>query len=238
MMKAKTMVLISCLAMAAFIGTGCQVLNKVAWSAIDMDGDQITRELGQAQREFVEGQTLVVEALGIKDKVQANLADAQTHSTGVDGTMQKNAAGLKKASTSSKKVNDAIEEALKENPELNEDQKKLMAEANTKFASATTQMAVKTAVTVGLCIKIKDLITSDSRQHQVVGAILIIPAISLASHVIKDAREFGRTAKLLRQFSKKQGVEVTEDTDFEDEIGKLDEYEDDVPTDKDKPKTE
>lgn len=226
----KKITLLLALGFVFIFGTGCGVLkiipiravNKVAWAAIGKDGDKIAQELGRAQVDYIAAQKKAGEALGVKDEVYAALSDADQLTKDVKGFDKDSASKLKTASAGSAKANEAIERALAENPKLDAKGKKLMAEANIMLGSASVKMIENTAETVAVCIGIKKLVTSDKSAHKAIAVILIIPATTMASYVMKDMKASSKTVKAIRKYSVDQGVEVPGD---EVDFGGLDDIE-------------
>ena len=196
------------------LGTGCQMINEVAWEAINKDGDTIMMELGEAQQEMSKAQDKALEALGKKEEI----ADNEKTFEGTTKTFsQKNARNLKERSVFIGKKNKRINEALAENPKLDSEGKKLMGEANLMMASATMKMVKNTTETVAVCIGIKELLESGNDAHKVLAAVLVIPAVTMGSFVVKDMKEASKTVKTLRKYGQDNGVPNSEPNDDLDE---------------------
>ncbi len=192
------------------MGTGCSSINKIAWKAIGKDGDTIMKELGEAQQEMSQAQDKALEALGKKEEI----ADNEETFEGTTKTFsQKNAANLKARSVIIGDKNERLNEALAENPKLDAEGKPLMGEANLMMASATMKMVKNTTETVAVCIGIKELWGSGNKLQQGVAVILVPPAVTMASFVVKDMKEASKTVKTLRKYGQENGVPNSEPND-------------------------
>ena len=192
------------------LGTGCSAINKVAWDVIGKDGDTIMKELGEAQQEMSQAQDKALEALGKKEEI----ADNEETFEGTTKTFsQKNAANLKSRSVVIGEKNERLNEALAENPKLDSEGKKLMGEANLMMASATMKMVKNTTETVAVCIGIKELWESGNKLQQGVAVVLVAPAVTMASFVMKDMKAASKTVKTLRKYGQENGVPNSEPND-------------------------
>ena len=216
------------------LATGCQGIkeaggkllgasSQVAWTALGKDGDTVIKELGEAQAEYAVAQKKAGEALGVKDQIDAALAEADTLTEkGVDGFGQSAATNLKKRSAGTSRANEILKEAAEKNVKLNAEGKKLMAEANQIMAQATVKMGKNIAETVAVCIGIKELWETGGTLQRGVAVILVPPAVTMASFVVKDGKACQETVKVLRKYSEEQGVEVPADEDLTATFGGLD----------------
>lgn len=192
------------------LGTGCASINKIAWKAIGKDGDTIMKELGEAQKEMSQAQDKALEALG---KKKESIDNVQTFEGTTKTFSQKNAANLKARSVIIGEKNERINEALAENPKLDAEGKVLMGEANLMMASATMKMVKNTAETVAVCIGIKELWESGNKLQQGVAVVLVAPAVTMASFVMKDMKAASKTVKTLRKYGQENGVPNSEPND-------------------------
>jgi nitroreductase len=206
----KKITLLLALSSVFVLGTGCSSINKQAWKAIGKDGDTIMKELGEAQQEMSKAQDKALEALGKKEEI----ADNEETFEGTTKTFsQKNAANLKERSVVIGEKNERLNEALAENPKLDAEGKLLMGEANLLMASATMKMVKNTTETVAVCIGIKELWESGNQAQKAVAAVLVAPAVTMASFVMKDMKAASKTVKTLRKYGQENGVPNSEPND-------------------------
>ena len=220
------------------LGTGCGSVNKVAWEAMGKNGDTVIKELGETQAEYAVAQKKAGEALGVKDEIDAALAEADTLTEkGVDGFGQSAATNLKKRSAGTSRANEILKEAAAKKGKLDAEGKKLMAEANLIMASATIKMGKNIAETVAVCIGIKELWETGGVLERGAAVILVPPAVTMASFVIPDGKACYQTVKILRKYSEEQGVEVPANEDLSATFGGLDDLETEgLPTEADSQK--
>jgi len=202
--------------------TGCGTLNKVAWQAIGKDGDTIMQELGQAQAEFKEAQVIAADALGIKNEIVAVHTESQKQTeAGVNGFDQSSATNYKESSKGTAKASELLKEAMAKTSKLDENGTKLMAQANALMSSATLKMGKNIAETIAVCVSIKDLYDSGEPQNKAAAAVLLLPAVTMGSHVLSDGKACHETAKALRQYAKDQDIEVDSDEEISTVFGDL-----------------
>ena len=102
---------------------------------------------------------------------------------------------------------------MAENPKLDAEGKLLMGEANLMMAAATMKMVKNTTETVAVCIGIKELWESGNKLQQGVAVVLVAPAVTMASFVMKDMKAASKTVKTLRKYGQENGVPNSEPND-------------------------